>query len=249
MLEAVGILILCFVVCFLLGSIPWGVIISRLFFKKDIRSEGSGNIGTTNAMRTLGKKGGAAVFLLDFGKGLLAGFVATLFAAWLCALNPTTGASVVTPLLFALGFSPSMSIFDAGYLSLQLGLAIGFLGCVSGHIYSPWLGFKGGKGIAVAVGALFFVFGIWGTLAEILVFAILVIATRYVSVGSLGAALLCPCIALYLYWGNWLAFACIAFAAVLVIVAHRANIDRLWHHCENRIGAKKEAQNHPGEVG
>lgn len=242
MLEALGILFLCFVVCFLLGSIPWGVIISRIFFKKDIRSEGSGNIGTTNAMRTLGKKGGAAVFLLDFGKGLLAGYIATLFAGWLVAFNPSTGMSIAAPLLLGIGYSPSASVFDAGFLSMQLSLAVGFLGCVSGHIYSPWLKFKGGKGIAVAVGALFFVFGVWGTLAEILIFAILVIATRYVSVGSLAAAVLCPCIALLLYWGNWLAFACIALAAILVIIAHRANINRLYHHCENAIGSKKEAQ-------
>ena len=57
-----------FVAAFLLGSIPWGLIISKVFYHTDIREHGSGNIGTTNAMRTMGKKGGAAVFLLDFGK-------------------------------------------------------------------------------------------------------------------------------------------------------------------------------------
>ena len=70
-----------FVVCFLLGSIPWGLIISTVFFHKDIRKEGSGNIGTTNAMRTMGKAGGAAVFVLDFGKGLLAGALPLLAAS------------------------------------------------------------------------------------------------------------------------------------------------------------------------
>ena len=72
--------ILILVITFFLGSIPFGVIISRLFFKKDIRNEGSGNIGTTNAMRSLGKIGGGAVFILDFGKGLLSGFLGTVFA-------------------------------------------------------------------------------------------------------------------------------------------------------------------------
>ena len=75
-------LVAAFVLTFALGSIPWGLIISRLFYKKDIREHGSGNIGTTNAMRTLGKRGGAAVFLLDFCKGLLSGF-AGLFILWL----------------------------------------------------------------------------------------------------------------------------------------------------------------------
>ena len=60
-------LILLFLVTFLLGSVPWGLVISRVVFHKDIRKEGSGNIGTTNAMRSLGKAGGASVFVLDFG--------------------------------------------------------------------------------------------------------------------------------------------------------------------------------------
>ena len=63
-------LTLSFVVSFLLGSIPWGVIVSKLAFHKDIRDEGSGNIGATNAFRAMGKVGGALVFVLDFGKGL-----------------------------------------------------------------------------------------------------------------------------------------------------------------------------------
>ena len=68
--------LLLFAFCFLLGSVPWGVIISRVFYKRDIRQSGSGNIGSTNALRTLGKRGGAAVFLLDFGKGLASGLIA-----------------------------------------------------------------------------------------------------------------------------------------------------------------------------
>ena len=67
---------LSFAVSFLLGSIPWGVIVSKLAYHKDIRDEGSGNIGTTNAFRAMGKVGGALVFVLDFGKGLLSGWLA-----------------------------------------------------------------------------------------------------------------------------------------------------------------------------
>lgn len=100
-----------FVVCFLLGSIPWGLIISTVFFHKDIRKEGSGNIGTTNAMRTMGKAGGAAVFVLDFGKGLLAGFL-PLAACWFFV--PGGGLSPESPL---------------SYATYQ---GIGFLGCVWG---------------------------------------------------------------------------------------------------------------------
>ena len=77
LLVALGV----FVISFLLGSIPWGVIISKVFYHTDIREHGSGNIGTTNAMRTMGKVGGSAVFVLDFGKGIVSGLIAAAAAA------------------------------------------------------------------------------------------------------------------------------------------------------------------------
>ncbi len=205
--------ILIFVVAFILGSIPWGVIISKVFFKKDIRQEGSGNIGTTNAMRSMGKVGGSAVFVLDFGKGLLSAFLGTIFA---------------TSFGFALGS-----------FEYQVCLACTFIGCVSGHIYSPWLGFHGGKGIAVAVGALFIVFGPLGACLELALFIVLVLLTRYVSVGSIAAAVACPFFAVFFYWGNLPAIILISIPALLVVYAHRENISRLANHCENRIGSKK----------
>jgi glycerol-3-phosphate acyltransferase PlsY len=206
--------LLATVIAFVLGSIPFGVVISRIFYKKDIRNEGSGNIGTTNAMRSLGKVGGASVFVLDFGKGLLAGFLGTVFA--------------------------SAVVSESGVFASQIVLALAFLGCVAGHIYSPWLKFHGGKGIAVAVGALFFVFGVPFTLLELALFIVLVVVTRYVSVGSLAAAVACPFIAFYLYGSNIPAALIITFTALLVIFAHRANIGRLVNHNENRIGSKKK---------
>ena len=117
------------VAAFLLGSVPWGVVVSRLFFHTDVREHGSGNIGTTNALRTLGKKGGAAVFLLDFGKGLLSGFL-----VWAVARLIVDAAG---------GFS---------LLSYETLRAVSFLACIWGHIFSPWLKFRGGKGIAVEIG-------------------------------------------------------------------------------------------------
>lgn len=207
---------------FLMGSIPWGVIISRAFYHKDIRNEGSGNIGTTNALRSMGKAGGAAVFLLDFGKGLLAGFLGTVFAG------------LVRDALASAG----LQALAEGGAALCLGAAL--LGCVWGHIFSPWLKFKGGKGIAVAVGCLFFVFGPAGALIEIALFAVLVIATRYVSVGSLAAAVACPFIACWIFYGHWVAVAFILVAAGTVIWAHRGNLARLRAGTENRIGAKRE---------
>ena len=100
-----------FVAAFLLGSIPWGFIISKVFYHTDIREHGSGNIGTTNAMRTMGKKGGAAVFLLDFGKGIASGFIGM-------------GAT---------------SFLTGSFVSYETLLGIATMGCTLGHIFSPSL--------------------------------------------------------------------------------------------------------------
>lgn len=206
---------------FLLGSVPWGVIISRLFYKTDIRAHGSGNIGTTNALRTLGKVGGGAVFALDFLKGLLAGYVAWSIGA---TLNTT-----------------DLSL--AGSSDLQgSALALALLACVMGHIFSPWLRFKGGKGIAVAIGCLFFTFGVLGALLELAVFILLVVATRYVSLGSIASGIACLPITLWLYWGNPLAIALCWATGLVIIWAHRANITRLRAGTEHRIGAAKQEE-------
>lgn len=208
-----------FVIAFALGSIPWGVVIGKVFFHTDIRESGSGNIGTTNAMRVIGKSGGIAVFVLDFGKGLLSGFLATV-------IGNAALAGGVTP-----GFE---------WVTMNEFLALSFIGCISGHIYSPWLGFHGGKGIAVAVGCLFFVFGPIGALLELAIFIVLVVSTRYVSVGSIAAAIACPFFALYFYWGDPFAWTLVTLSAVLVFYAHRANMQRLREGTESRIGDKKK---------
>ena len=90
----------------MLGSIPWGVIVSKLAFHKDIRDEGSGNIGTTNAFRAMGKVGGALVFVLDFGKGLLSGWL----AAFVFAPAIARGAGWTPSLPTASCFSASSAI-------------------------------------------------------------------------------------------------------------------------------------------
>ena len=203
-------LFLLFVLTFLVGSVPWGLIISKVFYKQDVRKVGSGNIGTTNVMRTMGKAGGVAVFLLDFGKGFLSGFFGSLLA---------------------------YAMLSSGYANGCIALAVSFVGCVLGHIFSPWLGFKGGKGIAVAIGCLFFALGYWFSFAELLLFAILVIVTRYVSIGSMVAAAVEPFIAIYVYWGNWLAIILMAIPAIAILWAHRSNFSRLMRGEESRIGS------------
>lgn len=204
-----SLLALLFVADFLLGSIPWGVVISRVFFKKDIRSIGSGNIGATNAIRAVGKAGGVAVFLLDTGKGLAAGLLSLLLEA-----------HVLIPM---------------GFPEPRVALAIAFAASISGHVFSPWLGFKGGKGIAVGFGSLIFTFGIW-VLVPLMAFVALTLVTRYVSVGSMAAAFACIPTSICLYWGSWASVALICATGALVIWAHRSNIARLVAGTESRIG-------------
>lgn len=205
-----------FVISFLLGSIPFGLIISKVFYHTDIREHGSGNIGTTNAIRTMGKVAGYSVFVLDFGKGVLSGVLALLASSYLVQ-------SQVPALL---------SSHDL--------VAIAFLGCVWGHIFSPWLKFKGGKGIAVAVGCLVVMFGLIGMIIEVCLFAALVIITRYVSLGSIIAAIACPFLSLYFYWGDWAGVICCTIVTITVVWAHRSNISRLLAGTESRVGSKKE---------
>ena len=210
-----------FAVAFLLGSIPFGLIISKVFYHTDLREHGSGNIGTTNAIRTMGKVGGYAVFVLDFGKGLLSGVL-----AWWFSWNLLPGGGLVPGAL----------------VSYDTMLAVAFLGCVWGHIFCPWLGFKGGKGIAVAVGCLFVTFGPVGACLELAIFIVLVIVTKHVSVGSIAAAAACPFFSLYYFWGDWIAFAMCTLAGLTVVWAHRENIKRLREGTESKIGSKKKSQ-------
>ncbi|QKF06781.1 glycerol-3-phosphate 1-O-acyltransferase PlsY [Berryella wangjianweii] len=195
----------------LLGSIPWGVIISKLFFGVDVRDHGSGNIGTTNALRTLGKKGGAAVFALDFGKGAASSLVVMAAAALL-------GGAEAVPQWFH---------------DVLVGTA--FVGCIWGHVFSPWLGFKGGKGIAVAFGCMMAAFGPVSGLVNFSVFLVLTLATRYVSLGSVAAALVCPFVSFATFGPNVFANLLCLLGAGTVVWAHRANIRRLLNGTESKL--------------
>lgn len=231
--AVIGYLALAFLVSFLLGSIPWGVIVSKVFYHKDIRDEGSGNIGTTNAMRAMGKVGGAAVFVLDFGKGLFSGWFGTLCAAW-ATLALVAALPAGVPAIDSPWFSGPLSVSG-------LAMALAFAGCTLGHVFSPWLGFKGGKGIAVAAACLVFVYSPVAFLIEVIVFALGIALTRCVSVGSIAAAVLCPILGLYYYGldGQWVPWLIITATAAVVIWAHRENIARLRAGTENKIGSKK----------
>ena len=213
-MVGIGCLLAILAISFLLGSMPSGLIIGRLFYHVDIREQGSGNIGTTNAIRAMGKAGGFTVFAMDFAKGVISG----LLGVWLFGLMAG----------------------EDGSFGVEACKAVAFLGCAFGHIFSPWLGFHGGKGIAVSVGCLFVTFGPVGALIELALFIVLVVATKYVSVGSIAAAVLCPFMSLWIFWGHPLPIAICVIVGATVVWAHRENIGRLRAGNENRIGDKKK---------
>ena len=189
--------ILAAVIAYLIGSIPSGLILGKLFWHTDLREHGSHNIGATNAWRTLGKGAGIAVFIADSLKGQ---------------------AGVALGLVLA---------------GTPLAAVLGGLFAITGHSFSIFLGFHGGKGVATSLGVLtmlmgdvtFIVFVVWFTI---------VYMTRYVSLGSVVAGFLTPILAaLYGYPMEYVLFTVIA--AILVIVRHRENIKRLMNGTENKI--------------
>lgn len=214
---AIALYCLAIIVSFLLGSIPWGVIVSKTVFHDDVRNHGSGNIGTTNMLRSYGKKAGAIVFALDFGKGLIAGLLAALLAESYFLTAPYG----LTP------YTVEASAFTAAIL---------------GHIFSPWLRFHGGKGIAVAVGALVFTFSPLVALLEFAIFAAFVAATKYVSAGSIAAAVACPFIAWFTFSGEIVPTLIATVAALVVLWAHRANMVRIKNGTENKLGSEKGSE-------
>jgi acyl phosphate:glycerol-3-phosphate acyltransferase len=201
------------VAAFLLGSIPTGYLLVRLFCHQDIRSLGSGNIGATNVLRAGGKGLGAATFLLDVLKGCS--------AVWL-------GLGLASVL------APTLPPRDAE--------AVGALFAVLGHMFTPWLRFHGGKGVATGFG-VFLVAAPWAALAAIALFATILVLTRYVSLGSILGAASFPVFAWYLVKGDRpLFFLAVQVAIVLlIIVKHYQNIRRLLGGTESRFGAKKPA--------
>ena len=205
---------------FLLGSIPFGLLMGKIK-GIDIRQHGSGNIGATNVFRILGKQSGITCLLLDFTKGLVPVLIAR---------------NMVEPMM-------AEQQFTAQSIEVLTALA-----SIMGHNYSPWIGFKGGKGIATTAGAITAMMP-FGLVLLILVWAIFTFTTKYVSVGSIAAAASLPILVITgsayhgkLANGTWNKplFIFSLIAAILAIWKHRANIARLKAGTENHIGQKKK---------
>ena len=209
------VLVAYLVVTFLVCGIPFGKIIARAK-GVDIQKVGSGNIGTTNVAREIGKGAAALTLLLDAGKGALA----TGLALWFFPAFITGGASVAPH-------------GDAAGLEGLVTLA-----AICGHIFSPFLHFHGGKGIAVGVGTLLgFAWPVG--LMELAIFLVIAVASKRVSAGSVTvAAILGPVFAL-IYGSNLGLDLLLELAGLIVVWAHRSNIKKLINGQEKEFSFHK----------
>jgi glycerol-3-phosphate acyltransferase PlsY len=238
----------CPLLAFVIGSIPFGLIIAKLK-GIDIRQHGSGNIGATNVFRIVGKKYGLTCLFLD----ALKGFIPVVIAMNLVRI---TGRDPQ----FHLGFLDSFSLILPAVEQMkgQLVHVLTALAAVLGHNYSPWIGFKGGKGIATSAGVLIALMPA-AVVILLVVFIVTLVITRYVAVASMVSAVALPLMThlgarfhktaegISLWeagtWNKPLFFFSVLIAA-LAVWKHRTNIDRLRKGTESRFvwGGKRKAE-------
>ncbi len=193
----IAVLVLAF--AFLLGAVPFGLLLTRAAGMPDIRRTGSGNIGMTNVLRTGRRDLALLTLVLDAGKG---------------AVGVVIGQR-----------------FGGETLALAAGVA-----AVLGHMYPPWLGFRGGKGVATGLGALLaaaFPFGLAACATWLAVIALF----RYSSAASLAAFCLTPAYAML--FARWRLMLAAVVMAAFVVLRHRANIERLLAGTESRFGVRR----------
>jgi len=212
------------VVSYLLGSIPFGYLLVRIFSGQDVRQTGSGNIGATNVARTGSKGLAVATLLLD----ALKGYAAVAFALWLAESRrfEAGGPSSV--------YHRTPEMMDSRTIFLLAALAA--FCAVLGHIFTVWLRFRGGKGVATAVGA-FAALAPRAIVVALVLFVIVVALTRYVSLGSIAGAAAFP---FFVWWLNPVEHTTppilllIVASSLLIIIRHKDNIRRLLAGTENR---------------
>jgi glycerol-3-phosphate acyltransferase PlsY len=190
-------------IAYLLGSIPFGYLLVRLFRREDVRQQGSGNIGATNVARSGGTKLGVVTLLLDIGKALAAVLIAKHLAP--------------------------------GVYDVQVAAAVA---AVVGHVFPVWLGFRGGKGVASALG-VFLVLTWPSTVGILLVFAAVFALTRYVSLASIVGLATFPLFGFYFVAQHtpitpMMKFGFL-FIPLLIILKHHGNIRRLMNGTESRF--------------
>ncbi len=210
--STVIIYVLIFIVSYLFGSIPWGYLIGKMK-GIDIRKVGSGNIGATNVTRSVGKWYGKLCFLLDLLKGFLPVLIISLM------LNK--------------------QLFEDPY---QVGQIIAALAAIVGHMFSIFMGFKGGKGISTMFGVLLGLSPLSFLVAGV-VWLVVFVVSRYVSLASIAACAVLPVAATFfsigkIYYHSIYVLIFLYLMAVLAIIRHTGNIKRLLSGTENRFSKK-----------
>lgn len=210
-------IIIALSVAYLIGAIPFALIVGRLGYKKDLREHGSGNLGATNVYRILGWKAALLVAVLDVAKGAFA----VGLAAW------------------AFGVSAG----DPAHDWMLIGSLIA---AILGHSYSPYIHFCGGKGVATAAGGLLIITPL-AMLILVPTFFVVGLATRWISLGSVIVAIEFPLLCLLLYGDRKPIVIMSFVASALVIWRHRGNIARIFRGEESRFVFNRDSQAKNGE--
>ncbi|MBK0382588.1 glycerol-3-phosphate 1-O-acyltransferase PlsY [Pedobacter sp. SD-b] len=204
------------IIAYLFGSIPTAVWIGQAFYGIDVREYGSGNAGATNTFRVLGKKAGIPVMLIDIFKGWTA-----------------------TNLAFFIGLSVTGPEHSVQYVNYQLALGIV---AVMGHLFPIFAGFRGGKGIATLFGMILAVH-FPAALLCVLVFVIVLLLTKYVSLSSISAGFTFTFSVIFIYQVSVRAIVIYGMAiCILILVTHQKNIERLLRGKESKVNLFKKKQ-------
>ncbi len=205
---------LALIVAYLIGSVPSAVWVGKIFYKTDVREYGSGNAGATNTFRVLGWKAGLPVLILDITKGWLA----VKMASWLDLYLP----------------------YSQQHINFELALGISVL---AGHLFPVFAGFRGGKGVATLLGVLLAAH-LWAAIWCAALFLAVLLLTRYVSLSSICAAIAFPFIMMLVYKETLPTVNLFSMAvAILVLVTHQKNIERLLRGKEPKIAIFKSQKN------
>lgn len=201
------------IIGYIMGSVNGSIIVSRFLFGSDVRRQGSGNAGLTNFYRTYGVTGIVGVIAIDVLKGVLGALIGGLL------LNLAAPAG-----------------FEAEFT--DVGRLVATFCVILGHVFPIFYGFKGGKGILTGVSCVFVV-DYHAAIIALVIFAIVVVATHYVSLGSVLSTLSVPVTLL----ANGFSGICMILTIVsvaLIVIKHAENISRLIHHKEPKISFKKD---------
>lgn len=202
------------ILAYLFGSIPTAVWIGQVFFNVDVREYGSGNAGATNTFRVLGKKAGIPVMLLDILKGWTA-----------------------TNLAYMIGVSTTGPAHSIAFYNYELALGIA---AVMGHLFPVFAGFRGGKGIATLFGMILAI-NLPSALLCVSAFIVILLITRYVSLGSIVAGFLYP-ISVTFIFPTYIKSVIIygMCMCALILVTHQKNIERLLKGKESKVNLFKK---------